>query len=447
MARQIFRGSMILLALLALPLRAPAETVQLRVESDQPVVEAGKTHTVRVKVEVQGAELPEADRPPVNLSLIIDKSGSMRGDRIEHARQGAIEAVRRLGSQDIFSVVVFDREVETLIPAQRLTNLGLVEEKITGIQAGGTTNIHGGMQAGLTELKKNLDKKYLNRAVLLSDGLANVGPTRPEAFDKLGREFSRSGVIVSTVGLGRDYNERLLTSLAQASEGNNYFVDDSKTLPKIFEDEIGALVSTVATGVTITIELPARVTLRNVLGRAYRQTANRIEIDFHDLGGGASKYSLLELTIPEGDEGQMLDALVARARYRRVADNRDGETSARTQVRYTSRPEEAEAAVNPEVQSAWVELHRAAVQDEVLDLVERGARQEAQDRLRKLGEEAAAAGIQPGAARQLESYGRRESQILRERGYSRQEVLERRTDAYQSRNQQSVGRIRIDGGR
>ncbi|TVS08046.1 MAG: VWA domain-containing protein [Planctomycetaceae bacterium] len=447
MARQIFHGSMILLVLLALPMRAPADTVQLRIESDRPVVEAGKTHTVRVKVEVQGAELPEADRPPVNLSLIIDKSGSMRGDRIEHARQGAIEAVRRLGNQDIFSVVVFDREVKTLIPAQRLTNLGLVEETISGIQAGGTTNIHGGMQAGLTELKKNLDKKYLNRAVLLSDGLANVGPTQPEAFDKLGREFSRSGVIVSTVGLGRDYNERLLTSLAQASEGNNYFVDNPKTLPKIFEDEIGALVSTVATGVTITIELPARVTLRNVLGRAYRQAGNRIEIDFHDLGGGASKYSLLELTIPRGDEGQVLDALVARARYRRVADNRDGETSARTQVRYTNRPEEADAAVNVAVQNAWVELHQAAVQDEVLDLVERGERQQAQERLRKLGDEAAAAGIQAAPARRLESYGQRESQILQERSYSRQEVLQRRTDAYQLRNQQSVGRVRIDDER
>ena len=447
MARQIFHGSMTLLVLVALPLRAPAETVQLRIESDRPVVEAGKTHTVRVKVEVQGAELPEADRPPVNLSLIIDKSGSMGGDRIQHARQGAIEAVRRLGNKDIFSVVVFDREVETLIPAQRLTNLGLVEETISGIQAGGTTNIHGGMQAGLTELKKNLGKKYLNRAVLLSDGLANVGPTQPEAFDKLGREFSRSGVIVSTVGLGRDYNERLLANLAQASEGNNYFVDNPKTLPKIFEDEIGALVSTVATGVTITIELPARVLLRNVLGRAYRQTGNRIEIDFHDLGGGASKYSLLELTIPRGDEGQVLDALVARARYRRVADNRDGETSARTQVRYTSRPAEADAAVNLEVQNAWVELHQAAVQDEVLDLVERGQRQQAQERLRKLGEEAAAAGIQAPAAARLESYGQRESQILRERSYSRQEVLERRTDAYQLRNQQSVGRVRIDDDR
>ncbi len=447
MARQLFCGSAILLVLLAMPLRAPAETVHLRITSDRPVVEAGKSHTVRVKVEVEGAELPAAERPPVNLSLIIDKSGSMRGDRIEHARQGAIEAVRRLGSQDIFSVVVFDSRVETLIPAQRLTNLGLVEEQITGIQAGGTTNIHGGMQAGLAELKKNLDKKYLNRAVLLSDGLANVGPTRPEAFDQLGREFSRSGVIVSTVGLGRDYNEQLLTSLAQASEGNNYFVDNPKTLPKIFEEEIGALVSTVATGVTITIELPAQVSLGKVLGRTYRQTGNRIEIDFHDLGGGASKYSVLELTIPQGDEGQVLDALVARARYRCVADNRDGETSAGTQVRYTRRAAEAEAAVNLEVQNAWVELHQAAVQDEVLDLVERGDRQQAQERLRKLGEEAAAAGIQAPAAARLESYGQRESQILQERSFSRQEVLERRTDAYQMRNQQSVGRVRIDDGR
>ena len=431
--------------LLAWPVADGAETVVLKLESDRPVVEAGKAQTVRVKVQVTGVELPEADRPPVNLAIIIDKSGSMRGDRIVNARRGAVEAIRRLGRQDVFSVVVFDRNVRTLIPARRLTDVGHAEEIISGIQAGGTTNIYGGMEAGLAELKKNLNKGFLNRAVLLSDGLANVGPTQPHAFEKLGREFGKSGVIVSTIGLGRDYNEHLLASLAQASEGNNYFVDNPSTLPKIFEDEIGALVGTVATGVTITIELPKGVVLRNVLGRTHRQRGNQVEIDFHDLGGGASKYSLLELAIPQGREGDVLDAFEATARYRRAGDNRAGETSARTQLHYVASRERADASVNLDVQHAWVELRQAEVQDELVDLVERGEREEARARLAKLAEEAARERIAAPAAERLNDFREREEQILQHRGYSRAEALGRRTDAYQLRNQQQAGRVQVDG--
>ncbi len=430
--------------LLALPVADGAETVLLKLESDRPVVEAGKAQTVRVKVQVTGAELPEADRPPVNLAIIIDKSGSMSGDRIANARRGAVEAIRRLGRQDVFSVVVFDSSVRTLIPAQRLTDVGHAEEIISGIHAGGTTNIYGGMEAGLAELKKNL-KGFLHRAVLLSDGLANVGPTQPEAFEKLGREFAKAGVIVSTIGLGRDYNEHLLASLAQASEGNNYFVDNPNILPKIFEDEIGALVSTVATGVTITIELPKGVVLQNVLGRTHRQRGSRVEIDFHDLGGGASKYSLLELAIPQGREGDVLDAFEATARYRRAGDNQAGETSARTQVHYVASREKADAAVNLDVQHAWVELRQAEVQDELVDLVERGERDEARARLAKLAEEAARERIAAPAVERLNDFRGREEQILQHRGYSRAEALNRRTDAYQLRNQQQAGRVQVDG--
>lgn len=429
----------LILGALALPAAASAETVRLNFHSDRPVVESGKTETVLVKVEVRGDELPAADRPPVNLALVIDKSGSMGGDRIESARRGAIEAIRRLGRDDLFSVIVYDSEVGTLIPAQRLTDPERVERMISRIGADGRTNIYGGLEAGYAELEKNLHKKYLNRMVLLSDGLANVGPTHPDRFADLGRSYSRDGVMISTVGVGLDYNERLMSDLARAGEGNNYFVHHPRTLPKIFEEEIGNLVSTVARGVTLTIELPAEVQLRRVLGRHHRQDGDRLEIDFHDLAGGQTKYTVLELDVPAGTAGEDLEALRGQVAYRRANDNTAGEARGRSVIRYTESAEEAENATRHDVRDAWAELRQAEVQEEVLDLVADGRKDEAQDRLQRLGDEARGLGWAAAPAR-MDAYREREEAILEEREYDAEEVRSRRTEAYQLSTQQSTGR-------
>ncbi len=426
-----------LLATLLLPGVVSARTVDVTLRTDQPLVETGQKRTVLVKVEVEGRELPAADRPPVNLSIVIDKSGSMGGDRIAFARKGAMEAIRRLGRDDLFSVVVYDREVRTLIPARRLTDLAEVERIIAGIHAGGTTNIHGGLEAGYAELDKHLDKEYLNRLVLLSDGLANVGKTRPEDFAALGRRFSRDGVIVSTVGLGLDYNERLMSDLAQAGEGNHYFVNRPETLPGIFEAEIGHLVSTVARGVTLTIELPEGVTLERSLGRPCREDGRRVEIDFHDLAAGQHKYSLLELTLPEGGDGDVLGAFTARAVYRRAGDNERGESVGTAAIRYTSSPDEADRATRHDVRDAWAALTRAEVQEEILDLVSQGRRDEARDRLRQAPARAAELGW-GDAAGTLEDFRRQEETILMERDFSPAESRARRAESYRMRNQQTT---------
>lgn len=413
-----------------------APVVQLRLHADQPVVPSGREGTVLVKVEVEGGEAPAADRAPVNLSLVIDKSGSMAGERIEQARRGAIEAVRRLGPDDFVSVVVYDSEVRTLVPSMKATDIGPVERAIRGIQASGMTNIYGGVEAGLAELEKNKTPEQLSRLILLSDGLANVGRTNPRDFADLGRRLSSSGVVVSTIGLGEHYNERLMADLAQAGEGNHYFVDRPSTLPKIFETEIGHLVRTVARGTTITIEVPGPVRIEGVRGRPFRSSGNRIEIDFHDLVAGQRKFSFIELAVPSGEEGAKLPPIRAEARFvKAAAGGGESRVAADCVLRFSGSPDEVARAARPDVQTAWAVVYAAEVQDEVLDLVQAGRREEAVALL----DEAPAQAVERGlsrAAQELEDFREEEQRILSQRDFTADESRARRAEAYSTRNQQ-----------
>ncbi|MCH8473616.1 MAG: VWA domain-containing protein [Opitutales bacterium] len=429
-----------LFALLAGSILSAGETVRIHLSPDRPVVPVGEEQTVLIKVEVEGAELPEADRPPVNLSLVIDKSGSMSGDRIRYARKGALEAVRRLGSEDIFSLVVFDREVKTLIPAGPIEDLSRVEEIISGIRAGGTTNIHGGMTEALAQLQTHDSDRYLHRAVLLSDGLANVGPRSDEAFAELGRQFSQNGIVVSTIGLGQDYNEQLLAALAGAAEGNNYFVDRPEVLAKIFEEEIGHLVSTVAQGVRLRIQLPDGIEIRRHLGRPVEEKDGYLEIHFHDLGAGLRKHNLMEVVVPAGQEGDLQDLLSAEVTYRVVSDGTTGQNRANRQIRYSRDAEEVEKATDEDVQKSFAALWQAELQEQALTLVRSGKNTEAAEVWGTAAAAAPSMGLSADVVLELEEQAAAEEKVLRMRSYTREEMLRRQTDAYQIRNQQSVGR-------
>src|SRR5205085_8842601 len=122
-----------------------------------------------------------------------------------------------------------------------------LEEAICSIEAGGNTALHGGVSRGAAEIRRHLDDgHYVNRIILLSDGLANVGPSTPEELGRLGTSLMKEGISVTTIGLGLGFNEDLMTRLAQRSDGNTYFVESSADLPRIFAAELGDVLNVVA---------------------------------------------------------------------------------------------------------------------------------------------------------------------------------------------------------
>ena len=234
---------------------ANASQVKLDVSLANPVLIAGKKQTTYLKVGLTGFEMSgKAKRTPANIAIVIDRSGSMQGDKIKQARNAALAAVSRLNANDIVSIIAYDDTVSVLVPATKASDRATINAGIKKIKADGSTALFAGVSKGAEEVRKFLSRDRVNRVILLSDGLANVGPNTPGALGDLGASLAKDGISVTTLGLGTGYNEDLMTQLAQKSDGNHSFVECSSDLVKIFNCEFGDVLSVVAQEVSITIK-------------------------------------------------------------------------------------------------------------------------------------------------------------------------------------------------
>lgn len=254
---------------------------------------------VYLRIGVTGRVEETGRRRPVNLALVIDRSGSMEGDKIVQAREAALMALSRLGPDDIASVVAYNHEVEVLLPATRLTNPTLVREAIDRLYADGNTALYEGTRQGIAEAAKFLARDKVNRVILISDGLANVGPSSPDEVAVLGREAAGKGITISTIGLGLGYNEDLMARLAYNSDGNHAFVERSGDLAGIFDKELGTVLSVAAQEITIEIDCLSGFRPIRVLGREAVIDGRRVTVRYNQLYGGQEKYVLVELAVPE----------------------------------------------------------------------------------------------------------------------------------------------------
>jgi Ca-activated chloride channel homolog len=290
--------------------------VRCQIELDRAVLPAGTDQKAILKVTLDACRAPKpAERPPVNLAVVLDRSGSMAGQKLERAKEAAIELLRRLSERDRFALVIYDHNVETIVPAQSAGNIEWIEGRIRSIQPGGNTALFGGVSQGAAEIRRNLESRYVHRVILLSDGLANVGPSSPEDLGRLGAALVKEGISVTTVGVGTDYNEDLMARLSQQSDGNTYFVEDSRDLARIFNAELGDVLSVVAKKVTITIECPDGIDPVGIIGREGRIRGRTIELYLNQLYGGQEKYALVEVRIPAGKPGESRELAMARVAY------------------------------------------------------------------------------------------------------------------------------------
>jgi len=290
---------LVVLALLMLPVAGMAKTVELTAELDRPVILADQEQIVYLRVGLRGCPMEILEeRAPVNVAIVIDKSGSMRGHKIESAKEAAILALHRLKSKDIVSVVLYDSDVEVLVSATKMTNRDHIIRKIRSIGAGGSTALYAGVQTGADEVRKFLSRERVNRVVLLSDGLANVGPDSPHALGKLGGDLIDESISVTTIGLGNGYNEDLMSKLAFKSDGGHYFCEDADELAGVFDQEFGRALSVVAQKVIIEINCPKGIKPIRLLGRGGTIKGQKITLDMNHIYSEHEKYVLLEVQTP-----------------------------------------------------------------------------------------------------------------------------------------------------
>jgi Ca-activated chloride channel family protein len=207
------------------------------------------------------------ERPQLNLGLVIDRSGSMGGQKIEYARQAASYAIEQLLPSDRVSITIYDYQIETLVPSTLATDKSHLLQQIKEIQARGRTALHAGWVQGGIQVSQHLNPEHLNRVILLSDGLANVGETNPDVIASDVNGLTKRGVSTTTMGIGNDYNEDLLEAMARSGDGNYYYIQSPEQLPSIFQQELLGLMATVGTNVTLGIEPQAGVELVEVLNQ------------------------------------------------------------------------------------------------------------------------------------------------------------------------------------
>jgi Ca-activated chloride channel family protein len=289
----------ILAAGLLLPATAYADKpVTLEAKLAQPVMKSGEKQQNYLRIALNGCEPKRSqERNPVNVAFVIDRSGSMAGDRIAQAREAAIMALTRLDANDIASVVIFDDRIDVLVPAQPVNDHAAFTSRIRQVGVRGNTAIHAGVLQGAAEVRKFKDSQRLNRIVLLSDGQANVGPRRAAEFADLGRALLAEGISVSTIGLSLDYNEDLMLQLARASDGNHAFASAPNDLIKIFDREFNDVLAACAQTVSIDVDLKPGVKVVRAISREGSVDGGRARFNLNQIYAATEHYVLLELEV------------------------------------------------------------------------------------------------------------------------------------------------------
>jgi Ca-activated chloride channel family protein len=336
---------------------AGAETpITVEARLAQAVMKSGEAQKTLLRVGLQGCKLENtAQRPPVNVAFVIDRSGSMEGHRIAQAREAAVMAVNRLTGSDIASVVIFDDRIEVLVPAQPVSDPAYFAGLIRQVGVRGRTAIYDGVLEGARQVSKFKDAKRLNRVILLSDGLANVGPSRPEDFAQLGRQLLADGISVSTVGLGLDYNEDLLLKLARAADGNHAFAREPSDLIQIFNKEFDDVLSSCAQMVSVDVELKAGVRAVRALSREGTIDGQRAQFRLNQVYAATEHYVLLELELDKNTAKGEADLGVVKVAYTPPEGGDRQVLETPIKARFSSSEEEVKASLDPKVAEAAVE--------------------------------------------------------------------------------------------
>lgn len=358
--------------------------VAIKAQLASPVVLENTQDKNYLKVSLTGfPAIATEKRIPVNLALVIDRSGSMSGDRIEKAKEAAIMAVNTLSSQDTLSVVIYDDVVDVIVPAAKLSNkaqvISQIRERLT---SRGGTALFAGVSRGIDEASKFLDKAHINRMILLSDGQANSGPSSTSELAELGKIAGRKGIAITTMGIGAGYNEDLMAAIAQYSDGNHVFVQNTQSLEKAFAHEFGDVMSVVAQDVVVTINVANNVKPLRLLGREGEIRGNTVTVKLNQLYANQEKFVMLEVLPAKGSAAQRKPLGDVSVSYDNLVTHAKDRWSDKMTIIYTASASEAskarvdEVIVDSAIQQSAIENERA------LKFIDQGKMDEAKQVLR-----------------------------------------------------------------
>ena len=214
---------------------------------DYAMIPSGKTFTVRLMLALEGDQQSDKNRTPLNISLALDRSGSMGGAKLRNVKAATQLLVENLSKDDIFSLTIFDNTVRPLVYPVSIKDAHDIEWSINAIRSGGSTFLSGGYEEACRLAGKNLSERYVTRVMLLTDGLANMGVVEPVELAARAASMQQKGITTTTIGVGLDYDESLLSSMAEFGGGGSYTIENPGDAVSVFQEELGFLKSLSAT--------------------------------------------------------------------------------------------------------------------------------------------------------------------------------------------------------
>lgn len=242
-----------------------------------------------------GLSMGSGNRAPLNLCLVIDRSGSMEGQPIEYAKQACAQLVDLLSPTDVLSIVVFDEVVEVLMPPQRVTDKNLVKAGINQITPGYTTNLYDGMTLGSQQLALAIESGRVTRMVVLSDGDPTAGIKDFSSLVSHAGDIKAKGITVTYLGFGPEYNEELLAAMAKKAGGNYYYIPQPQLIPEIFRTELDKMVSTTGVNLKLDLKLARWVSLKGCTGYTGSLSEREISLNLADIEKGSTIQIVLDL--------------------------------------------------------------------------------------------------------------------------------------------------------
>jgi Ca-activated chloride channel family protein len=257
------------------------------------------TLNVLVRLTADKAAAP-AQRTPLDLAIILDRSGSMRGDKVRQVKQAAMELIDKLDRTDRVTLITYASDVAVV--DRRLVMDGPAKEKlkkrIANLWAGGSTALGPALFDGLDILQKaEREETDIAHVFLLSDGIANVGESRPEMLGARTASAFAGGVSVSTLGVGLDYNEDLMTRIADQGGGRYHFIKDADAIAGVLNDEMAGLSTTVARSIVLTFKPKDGIKLDTVFGYPVWEEDDETRVKVGTLYSGQTREILVRFKL------------------------------------------------------------------------------------------------------------------------------------------------------
>ena len=382
--------------------------LDVRSENRRVLIPGPGDGTIQIQVIAPDDPAIRIGRPRLNLALVIDRSGSMAEARkLDFVKTAAHHLVDMMGPDDLLSIVTYSQGVQIQSPPRPVgRDRADLHRIIAGLYPGGSTFLSGGLEEGFRQAKSGKRAGTLNRVLLLSDGLANVGVTNRGALRERAGDMAEKGISVSTFGVGNDFDEELMTMIARGGGGNYRYLGDPERIVAALESEFHTASRTAASEVEIILRLKRECRFGSVLGRDWRRDGDTYVIRLGDLSSGERRTVFAKVNVT-GEGIGLREVGDVALRYRDPATSKGVTSSAKAVSLELVRDEQAyREGFDRSVQEKRAIAEANVLVQEAARLADQGKKEEAKGMLGKAAAGLAAAPPSPAVRAEMDHAGR-----------------------------------------